>query len=218
MSNENVLVILAGGKGTRFHGDVPKQYTRIAGKKLLDYSIEEMSRSRQTDQLLVVLDDSPEEIGAVRARGLSVVPGGKDRAHSFQNALDHVKEKLSGCKKIIFHEAARPLVTSDVIDHYFELLEEYDYVESCKKINDSLGSYVLERCRREDYYLIQAPEAYRFSTLLQYYDCESEIYFAAHQFPSFIRGCQYFDIPYNIKLTSPEDLVMIEYLIERVRK
>ena len=101
-----------------------------------------------------------------------------------------------------------------VIDKYFELLDEYDFVESCQKIKDSLGSYVMQAPRREDYYLIQAPEAYRFSVLKQYYDCDSEIYFAANQFPTFIKGYQYFDIKNNIKLTNPEDKVLIEYLLD----
>lgn len=69
--------------------------------------------------------------------------------------------------------------------------------------------------RREDYYLIQAPEAYKFSVLTQYYDCDSDIYFAANQFPAFIKGYQYFDIKNNIKLTSPDDKVLIEYLLSK---
>lgn len=214
MKNTNVLVILAGGTGSRYQAGKPKQFTDINGKELLEYSIDEMKQSEESDAILVVLNDDKNEVSRVNKQyGLEVIIGGSNRAHSFQNAIDYVTDKYSSCKKIVFHEAARPLVNHEIVDKYFKILDDYDYVESCKKIHDSLGSYIIKAPRREDYYLIQAPEAYRFSVLKQYYDCESDIYFAANQFPEFIKGYQYFDIQNNIKLTNPEDKVLVEYLL-----
>jgi 2-C-methyl-D-erythritol 4-phosphate cytidylyltransferase len=214
MNNSNILVVLAGGSGVRFHSDKPKQYTVINGKELLQYSLDEMKKSTSTDRIIVVLNNDPVEMKRVHdAYNVEVIAGGKERAYSFQNAIDYIGDHYPTCKKIIFHEVARPLVKHDVIDKYFELLDEYDFVESCQKIKDSLGSYVIQAPRREDYYLIQAPEAYKYSVLKQYYDCDSDIYFAANQFPPFIKGYQYFDIKNNIKLTNPEDKVLIEYLL-----
>ena len=216
MMASNILVILAGGSGVRYKAGKPKQYTTINGKELLEYSIDEMKQSEKTDKMLVVLNNDPETMERVRTDyDVEVLTGGKERAYSFQNALDYVKVHYPECKKIIFHEAARPLVHHDVIDKYFDLLDEYDYVETCKKISDSLGSYVMQAPRREDYYPIQAPEAYKFSVLNQYYDCDSDIYFAANQFPAFIKGYQYFDIQNNLKLTNPDDKVLIEYLLNK---
>lgn len=214
MNNTNVLIILAGGSGTRYKSATPKQYTLINGKELLEYSIDEMRMSKKTNKMIVVLNNDIDAIKHVKdTYGVEVVSGGKERAYSFQNALNYIKEHYPECKKVIFHEAARPLITHDIIDKYFDLLDEYDYVESCKKINDSLGSYVMQAPRREDYFLIQAPEAYKFSVLNQYFNCDSDIYFAANQFPSFIKGFQYFGIQNNVKLTTPDDKVLIEYLI-----
>ena len=182
MMASNILVILAGGSGVRYKAGKPKQYTTINGKELLEYSIDEMKQSEKTDKMLVVLNNDPETMERVRTDyDVEVLTGGKERAYSFQNALDYVKV------------------------HYPE----------CKKISDSLGSYVMQAPRREDYYLIQAPEAYKFSVLNQYYDCDSDIYFAANQFPAFIKGYQYFDIQNNLKLTNPDDKVLIEYLLNK---
>lgn len=212
--DSNILVILAGGIGKRYHAEKPKQYTMINGKELLEYVIEEMKKSKNTDKILVVLNDDLIEQARVKTDyQVEVVSGGKERAYSFQNAIDYVKKNFPKCKKIIFHEVARPLVKYEVIDKYFEFLDEYDYVESCKRIVDSIGSYVIQAPRREDFYLIQAPEAYKFSVLNQYFDCNSDIYFAANQFPSFVKGYQYFDIENNIKLTNPSDKSLIEYLL-----
>ena len=216
MNNLNILVILAGGSGVRYNNNVPKQYSTINGKELIEYSIDEMKLSKKTDKLLVVVNNDPNAIEHVHSTyGVEVVAGGKERAYSFQNAIDYIKKRYPECKKVIFHEAARPLVNHGVIDKYFDLLDEYDYVETCQKIKDSLGSYIIQAPRREDYYLIQAPEAYRFSVLNQYYDCDSDIYFAANQFPSFIKGYQYFDLQNNIKLTTQDDKVLIEYLLNK---
>lgn len=215
-ANLNILVILAAGLGQRFGANQPKQYTLINGKELLQYSIEQMKASKAVDKIIVVLNNDEQVLSRISAEfEVDTIPGGKERAYSFQNAIDYIKIKYPECKKIIFHEAARPLVQCDVIDKYFGLLDEYDYVESCKTIHDSLGSYIIKSPRREDYYLIQAPEAYRFSVLDRYYNCDSDIYFAANQFPDFVKGYQYFDIKNNVKLTTPEDKVLIEYLLSK---
>lgn len=212
---ENVLVILAGGIGKRFKSSVPKQYTLIKGKELLKYSLDEMLQSKKASRIVLVLNNDDEAINKIsKEYDIDVIVGGKERAYSFQNAIDFVNKEYSGCKKIIFHEAARPLIKHTTIDLYFDLLDEYDYVETCKKISDSLGSYIIKAPRREDYYLIQAPEAYRFSVLKQYYDCDSDIYFAANQFPDFIKGYQCFDIQNNFKMTTPSDQVLIEYMLD----
>lgn len=213
----NIIVILAGGKGSRYNISTPKQYDLVNGKELIEYSISEMLKSKSVDKILVVLDNDPTNMERIKKKfDVEVTCGGDSRASSFQNAIDFVSWKYGGCKKIVFHEAARPLIKSSIIDEYFHLLDEYDYVESCKRINDSLGSYVVEAPRREDYYLIQAPEAYRFSILTQYFDYKSDIYFAANQFPVFVKGYQYFDIPFNIKLTTQEDKVLVEYLLKHM--
>lgn len=217
--NSNILIILAGGSGTRYKADKPKQYTEINGKELLEYVVDEMKKSRHTDKILVVLnDDLIEQERVANKYQVEILSGGTERAYSFQNAIDYVKKNYPKCKKIIFHEVARPLVKYEIIDKYFELLDEYDYVESCKHISDSIGSYVMQAPRREDYYLIQAPEAYKFSILNQYFDCNSDVYFAANQFPGFIKGYQFFDIENNIKLTNPSDKCLIEYLLNIEQK
>lgn len=214
MSCCNIIVILAGGVGERFNPKFPKQYTMLKGKKLLYYSIEEMLKSQEADKILLVLNDSPKEEILIRSQyGLDIVKGGKKRADSFQNALDYINRNRPECKKVVFHESARPLIKHDIIDEYFALLDEYDYIETCQRITDSLGSYIIKAPRREDYYLIQAPEAYRLSILNQYYDSNSDIYFAGNQFPAFVKGYQCFDVVNNYKLTTPEDKALIEYLL-----
>lgn len=220
MNNQNMLVILSGGAGIRYGRNIPKQYTLLNGKELISYSIDEMLKSTEKDKLILVLNNDPVQIKRLHELypEIDIIPGGEKRVDSFQNAIDYIKKAYPGCRKIIFQESARPLVTHKVIDEYFSLLDEYDYVQTCQRITDSLGSYVVTAPRREDYYLIQSPEAYRFSVLTQYYDHDSDIYYAGNQFPSFLKGYQCFDVHHNVKLTNPEDKALIEYLLTHDKK
>lgn len=211
---KNVLVILAAGLGLRYGDKKPKQYSMICGHELLDWSMREMLKTEQSDKIVLVLDNLSNHISdATQRYQVDVIAGGEDRAHSFQRALDHIHSHYPDCEKVIFHEAARPLVKHALIDKYFGLLDEYDYIETCHRIVDSLGSYTVQAPRREDYYLIQAPEAYRLEVLEKYYDCESQIYFAANQFPKECKGFQSFELKQNYKLTTKDDRKIIEALL-----
>jgi 2-C-methyl-D-erythritol 4-phosphate cytidylyltransferase len=219
MSSEpvkNVLVVLAAGLGMRYGSEIPKQYSIICGHEVLDWTMAEVSASKLSDKIVITLDNSAKRIDTARERyQTDVIRGGEDRAHSFQCALDWINAQYPECEKVVFHEAARPLVEHDIIDKYFTLLDTYDYVETCKTIVDSLGSYIEKAPRREDYYLIQAPEAYRIEVLNRYFDCESSIYFAANQFPSTCNGFRCFDVKNNYKLTNPEDKILFEALLSK---
>ena len=211
---KNVGVILAAGVGSRFQSDKPKQFILINNREIISYSIEEFKNVKNMDDFIVILGKNEVLEGKVAKKySVTTVAGGSTRAESFYNALLYVKEHFPECEKIIFHEAARPLVEADVFEYYFNLLDEFDYVETCKHITDSLGSYLSEIPKRDDYYLIQAPEAYRFDLLIKYFDVTSDIYYAAHQLPKTCKGYKFFDLKHNIKLTYPEDVGLVNYYL-----
>lgn len=216
----NIIVILAAGSGSRFSKDIPKQYVPINGRELIWYSVTELKKSQEADRLIIVTDEISHNADRLREDyACDVILGGADRAHSFGNALDYVNDRYHGCEKIIFHEAARPLITHELIDEYFKLLDDYDHVETCKHITDSLGSYTVDQPTREDYYLIQAPEAYRYQALCMYYDRESSVYYAGNQLPESAKIYQYFLDGPNFKITTQSDTRLVEMLlVERFGK
>ncbi|MCH4192177.1 MAG: 2-C-methyl-D-erythritol 4-phosphate cytidylyltransferase [Butyrivibrio sp.] len=216
---KNVGVLLAAGLGSRFGSDVPKQFLQIDGQEVISYGISAFRHTANLDVLLVLLGKEEYEAGTVaRKYDVETVCGGASRAESFQNALDYIGVHYPDCEKVIFHEAARPLIHSEVFEKYFDLLDEYDYIETCQHITDSLGSYLPEIPVRENFFLIQAPEAYRYQTLVHFFDVKSEIYFAAYQLPASCRGYKYFDVGANFKLTYPSDLGLISYYIGQEHK
>ncbi len=209
-------IVLAGGVGSRFHGDKPKQYYLIHGKEMISYSIEAFRKSESIDGLIVVVDQQEFEQGRIaRDYGVQTVLGGATRNHSLKNALDYIARRWPNCQKIIENNAACPMLHPKVVNDIIALLDEYDFVQCTYKITDALGSYKNRLVNREDYFLIQSPDAYRFPLLLSCFDPENPCGHPAVQLPDDARGFNYFDFLPNHKVTYPEDLRIVEMMIPK---
>lgn len=208
-------IVLAGGIGQRFGGDKPKQYYLIKGKEMIAYSIEMFRACKEIDDFVVVLN--PEEFEnrrIAREYGVRTVCGGKTRNHSFKNALEYVATNFPDCEKIIENNAACPLTKPETIDSYIKLLDDYDYVQTTLKITDALGSYTNRTVDREDYFLIQAPDAYRFKELRACFNPDHPNGHPAVQLPAEAKGYNAFNEGRVFKVTHPDDIKVIEVLMD----
>lgn len=114
----NVAIVVAAGKGTRLGGDRPKQFLELDGTPLLIHTLRQFERSREIDEVVVVLplaetDDFP---ALARSFGLQkplrAVAGGSTRAQSVQRGLSVV-----GAAEIVaVHDGVRPFITATEID------------------------------------------------------------------------------------------------------
>lgn len=215
---KSIGIILAGGIGSRFGSNMPKQYCLINGKEMISYSIDAFRNAQNIDDFIVVLDKEQFEKDDVAKRyNVKTVLGGNSRNTSLKNALDYIYSEFPNCEKIIENNAACPMITSEIIDKYITLLNDYDYVETAFKITDALSAYDKRACDREDFYLIQAPDAYRFKLLYNYFDANSTLCHPAHQLPKSSKGYQYFDYGANHKVTYPYDIEIVEILMKNRR-
>lgn len=211
-------IVLAGGAGTRFGGSKPKQYYLINGKEMIWYSIDAFKKANQVDDFIVVLDKEEYVNGRIRDDyNVKTVLGGATRNWSFKNALDYIKENFPHCEKIIENNAACPFTTSELLDEYIKILDDYDYVHTTFKITDALGSYNDRTVNREDYFLIQAPDAYRFDMLYNCFDPNHPNGHPAAQLPAEAKGYNYFDYKIKFKVTHPEDIKIAEMLINEIK-
>lgn len=209
-------IILAGGIGSRFKADTPKQYQLIHGKEMIYYSIKAFRNAKNINDFVVVVDQEEYEAGRIaKEYNVQTVLGGKTRNASLKNALDYIKNKYPDCDKVVENNAACPLTTTEVLEKYIDLLDEYDYVQTTFKITDALGSYKSKNVDREDYFLIQAPNAYRFQMLYDHFDAEHPNGHPVVQLPDEARGYNYFDFGVNFKVTYPEDIQIVEALMDR---
>lgn len=165
-----VVLILGGGIGKRFGTVLPKQYNLIDGKPVIDYVIEAALQARQTDRIVVVCDPQYSNHSRYMNQGqVEIVPGGAERYDSLQNGLNYI-ERHYDCQKLCILDAVAPFVYPELIDDYFERLDTADAVITCQKITGSLGNYTFDPLDREDYYITQSPEAFRFPLLLAHFD------------------------------------------------
>ena len=115
----NVAIILAGGSGTRLGGERPKQFLTVAGKMVIEHTIEAFHRNSRIDEIAIVtrvdyVDDMREMI-AQNAYGKvkHVLCGGKERYHSSLAALAAYHDDND---RLLFHDCVRPLVSQRIID------------------------------------------------------------------------------------------------------
>lgn len=125
-----VGIILAGGSGVRFGNTKPKQFTALAGRPIMDYAIETFSLHPQIERLYVTFPagfrDDVEAIVAPyrRHKPVDLVEGGSSRAASTRAALAAIG--ASEPTKLLFHDAVRPFLASEVITRTIAALDDAD--------------------------------------------------------------------------------------------
>lgn len=213
----NAALILSGGVGARFGAAIPKQYTRIRRKMVIEYVIEAAIQAESIDVVMVAGADCPQLRALQRKYSFRTAPGGSVRNETLLNGLCALQEL--GCERVIILDAVRPLVTGELLDTYIRLLQEgWDAVSTVQPITDSLGCLDCHEVDRSRYYLMQSPEGYDLPKLLQYFDPHSPLTEVAHQLPRGSKIRLYRDFPENPKLTYPwEKSAIAQALKERGR-
>jgi 2-C-methyl-D-erythritol 4-phosphate cytidylyltransferase len=112
------VVIVAGGKGTRTGGDELKQFRWVAGKPMLLHSVQTFQERNDVAMVVVVLPhehvgDPPPWLFQCDTERLLLSVGGRARSDSVRNGLEDLGNDI---EIVVIHDAARPLVTSRMID------------------------------------------------------------------------------------------------------
>lgn len=213
---KNIGVILAGGTGERV-GGIPKQYMHINGREVISYSVEAFRASANTNSFFIVADKMEAEKRSLSARyGVPCATSGSTRNESIFNALVYIKEQFADCENVLIHESPRPFVTAEIIDAYFEYLNEYDAVITAQHISDSLGQNGRHVTDRDDYYLIQAPEAFKFKLMLRHFSKDSPLTATVQQLPFDIKMKKHFEFRTNFKITYREDINIAEQMLKSI--
>lgn len=212
----NIVAILANGVGSRFGSNIPKQFHKVNGKMVIEYVIDSLIESDLTDKIVIASNISANfaYLGDIcKMYNIDLIEGGDTRNRTLKNVIDHIS-KCYDCDKLIVCDSVRPMITSSLIDDYFNYLKDYSAVVTAQKITDSLGSYDFSQVDRERYYLMQSPEGFDFPLLRDNFDSESCLTEVTQQLPPESRIKLYFDFNNNFKLTYPADLKYLEALIK----
>mgnify|MGYP001824942058 CR=1 FL=1 len=215
-------VIVAGGKGERFGNDIPKQFLNLHSKPVLSWSIEAffplvkdlvvVLPEDQVDHWLNLSGSSIENIDYI------ITNGGRTRSESVLNGLNALPQ--SGDSLIAIHDAARPLITQNMIRDLFRSCEEHGNAVPVTKMRDSLRSIgdkgASKPLDRDRIVAVQTPQIFTGADLRKAYADHSQNSFTDDAGLVESAGMKVHLVngdPWNIKLTYPDDLIVAESLI-----
>lgn len=230
---KNVAIVLSAGRGTRMNSDVPKQYMELEGKPVLYYSLKAMEDSFIDEIILVAGADDisycKEEIVAKYnlSKVKAVVAGGKERYHSVWNGLRCVAD----ADYVFIHDGARPVVKEDVLLRALDGAKECDAcvvgvpVKDTIKIVDEAG-LVTETPPRNRMFQVQTPQVFKYPLIRSAYErLQKEETALLEKGVAITDDAMVVELltdtkvkivmgSYeNIKITTPEDLVLARRLI-----
>jgi 2-C-methyl-D-erythritol 4-phosphate cytidylyltransferase len=216
-------VLVAAGKGERLGGDRPKAFAKLAGRPLLAESVERLESSDWIERIVIVAAEEweepsilvAEEVGAGKVS--ACVTGGATRADSVRIGVAEVPEEAA---VILVHDAARPLLPEEVIERVLEPLGEgWDGAVPGLPVSDTLkwveGEAVRETVDRAGLYAVQTPQAFVAATLRRAMegfegsptDCAAFVETSGGRV-KVVEGDRRL-----VKVTTPEDLALVEHLL-----
>jgi len=214
------IIIVAGGKGLRMGGDIPKQFLPVCGKPVLMRTMEAFHTYDAAIHIILVLPVSQQaywkELCQEYQFSLShdIANGGDTRFHSVMNGLAMVE----GNGLVGVHDGVRPFVSQEVIARCYEEAEAckavipvIDVVETVRHLTEE-GS---ETVPRDRYKLVQTPQVFEVELLRRAYQQtytdlftdDASVVEALGEKVYLVKGNRE-----NIKLTTPFDLKLAEML------
>ncbi|MEO8803371.1 MAG: 2-C-methyl-D-erythritol 4-phosphate cytidylyltransferase [Rudaea sp.] len=221
-------VVPAAGRGTRFGGEIPKQYLPIAGKPLLLHTLERLAAHPRIAGLMVVLaqgDTHWSGLCAVAGKPVLTADGGGERADSVSAGLRALRKQVVDDDFILVHDAARPCVLLEDISRLIETASAIDGGLLATPVRETLKradveAKVVATQPRDAYWRALTPQMFRYGELLAALDAASAVgvvvtdeAMAMERMgsrPKLIEGSQS-----NIKVTTPEDFTLAEFILSR---
>ncbi len=221
--SKTVAILLAGGSGSRFGADRPKQFLEVDGCTVLEHSIRAFQRSPLVDEIVIITRadfvDEVKSIATAYSKVSYVRPGGKERYHSTLAALEVC---TSPDDLLLIHDAVRPMVSEVIIARCVEALAKYDAVGVAVPSTDTIVRVDEQRCLVETLPRavlcnMQTPQGFRQSVLRRAFDlglqdpafaptddCGVVRHYLPHIPIRIVEG-----EPTNIKITYPKDLELL---------
>ena len=204
------MIVVAAGAGQRFGG--AKQYRPLAGRRVLDWSVDAARSVATAPGDGVVLVVPPERAGDPEAAVDAVVPGGATRSGSVRAGLARVP---GGAEVVVVHDGARPLAGGDLFAAVVAAVRGgADAALPGTAVSDTLRTRSGREVDRDDLVAVQTPQAFRAGALRAAHagggdaTDDASLVAAAGGKVVVVAGS-----PTNLKITHPSDLVVAEALL-----
>lgn len=213
-------ILLAAGKGVRCRSKISKPLLKINGKPLISYSLKVLQRHPAVKNIIVVVNKSNRKaITSLIKHSIrkvsDIILGGSQRQDSVANALRRVGKET---EIVLIHDACRPFITKKIVAMALACADKNGAAIVGVPVKDTIkrvsrGLYVEDTLKRNALWQIQTPQVFRRDLILQAYvkfgrqrvtDDAAWVEKLGKKI-SIVKGSYL-----NIKITTPEDLVLAE--------
>ncbi len=213
------IIIVAGGSGKRMGTQIPKQFLELNGQSILELNIQNIQTAIPNIHIVVVLPFNAltfwEENLASKFPEVKVVVGGAERFHSVKNGLEAMRE----VDLVMVHDGVRPFVSKQLLNDLITASESGEAIVPVLPVSDSLrklvGGNQSTVVNRNDYMRVQTPQIFQYDVLKQAYEQTYQDSFTddasvVEHYGISIKTVKGDD--YNIKITTPFDLLLAEII------
>lgn len=225
-------IILSAGKGKRMNSDISKQYLEINDKPIIYYALKAFEKSN-VDEIIIVVGKGDVEYVKKEiiekyniSKITNVVEGGEERYDSVINGLEYLNDE----DLVLIHDGARPLIKTEEINR---IIEEVKISGACiagmpskdtiKIVNEE--GVVVSTPERKKIWQIQTPQAFGVGIIKLAYMKMREVDDKTITDDAMViekytdTKIKVIETSYeNIKVTTPEDLIFVERIIESRKK
>lgn len=217
-------IIVAGGKGMRMGGRLPKQFMEVGGKPILMYTLERFYHCQTHPTLILVLPKADQPFWHQLCTKHSftiphtVITGGETRFHSSLNGLTAIHDGIEGV--VAIHDGVRPFVSPTVIDRCFDMARTHGACIPVIPVVDTLRQVGIDgsdrNVLRDNYRIVQTPQVFRTSLAKEAFrqpyreafTDDASVVEHLGVTVSMVEGNRE-----NIKITTPFDLIVAEALL-----
>lgn len=226
------VIIVAAGKGKRMGRDYNKQYIILENKPILAHTIEKFENNCYIDEIILVVGN--DEVNFVKENIVqkynfkkitSIIEGGLERQDSVYNGLQSASKD---CNIVLVHDGARPFITDETIEKGIQVAKEsgacvvaVPVKDTIKIINENME--VVNTPDRETLWAVQTPQIFAYTLLMEAYKKIQNRNIKVTDDAMLVEKLGYtikiIEGSYeNIKITTPEDLILGEGILKKKGK
>ena len=222
---KNYGIILASGNGERFGSNLPKQFSILCGKTILEHSVEVFSNNDKIDEIIVVITpeyyENAKKILTSYVKVSKIIKGGKTRKESSFIGINSIDDKEAN---VLIHDCARPLLNQEILNKCIMSLGKYNAVTVGVPLTDTIvevdNGIIKNIPRRSDFMNVQTPQCFKLSLIKKVHqlakndsnytdDCSLIINYSSDKIYVILGDNE------NIKITYPKDLKIAEEILAK---